>query len=681
MPAVRMGLPPLPYVKRCVVVDRNLGSRFPVDNWREPLSAPLRTLHGCDSSRRPTLRPRIVKPLLALVAAFLATTPLPGAPAHEPLIDYLNASIAWFRELTQARLGSRPADATFFDEDRAKAAEVLSLSFEFAKADAALLSEETGVNPQPSSGPSPGMLARMASDAAARVRVQQQELERLQQALSASSQGRRATLERQIAEARSELALAQARQETARTVSDFVSQTSGGGASGGNLAATIAQLERSTPEVHGRDARSTAAPQPAQPAQAVGRPPPSGVLALVSDLLSLSRNRRELSRALDSTVSLRATADKLRAPLIEELRATLQQGDQLSAAPETSNAAVLRQRTRSVDEITARFKKLSAAAIPLEKQTLLLDGLRTSLGEWRDSLERQYDSELKSLLLHLFVLVVAISLILAASDFWRRATFRYVQDVHRRQQFLLLRRIAVTLAVSLFVVFALVTEVGSLATFAGFITAGLAVALQNVILSIAAYFFLIGKYGVRVGDRVQVSGVNGDVIDVGLVRLHLMELSADGHPTGRVVVFSNAVLFQPNANFFKQIPGSSFSWHQVALGLSPGSDYRLAEARVMKSVEKVYSGYRDAIDQQHQRISQDLSVPMSALKPQSQLHLAGAGIEMVIRYPVPLDRASEIDDQITRGVLEAIEREPGLTLLGGGRPLLQVNQAPAGGHA
>lgn len=57
-------------------------------------------------------------------------------------------------------------------------------------------------------------------------------------------------------------------------------------------------------------------------------------------------------------------------------------------------------------------------------------------------------------------------------------------------------------------------------------------------------FFLIGKYGVRVGDRVQVAGVTGDVVDVGLVRLHLLEVGADGLRTGRVVVFSNAVLFQ-----------------------------------------------------------------------------------------------------------------------------------------
>src|SRR5204863_8604498 len=131
----------------------------------------------------------------------------------------------------------------------------------------------------------------------------------------------------------------------------------------------------------------------------------------------------------------------------------------------------------------------------------------------------------------------------------------------------------------------------------------------------------IGKFGVRVGDRVQVTGVTGDVIDLGLVRLHLMEISADGQPTGRVVVFSNAVLFQPTANFFKQLPGSNFTWHRVTLTLSPDSDYRLAETRLMDAVEAVFSKYRGAMEAQHQRLSQDLSVQMSHCRPHSQLRL------------------------------------------------------------
>jgi len=65
------------------------------------------------------------------------------------------------------------------------------------------------------------------------------------------------------------------------------------------------------------------------------------------------------------------------------------------------------------------------------------------------------------------------------------------------------------LVFALVLVFAFVTELGAVATFAGLITAGVAVALQNVIVSIVGYFFLIGKYGIRWETRVQVGRSNG----------------------------------------------------------------------------------------------------------------------------------------------------------------------------
>lgn len=98
---------------------------------------------------------------------------------------------------------------------------------------------------------------------------------------------------------------------------------------------------------------------------------------------------------------------------------------------------------------------------------------------------------------------------------------------------------------------------GSLVTFAGLITAGLAVAMQSILISIVGYCFLIGKYGIRVGNRVQIGTVSREVIESGLVRLHLMELNDHGllGPTGRVMAFANSIIFQSSGGMFKQIPG------------------------------------------------------------------------------------------------------------------------------
>src|SRR5207237_4827995 len=139
-------------------------------------------------------------------------------------------------------------------------------------------------------------------------------------------------------------------------------------------------------------------------------------------------------------------------------------------------------------------------------------------------------------------LAALIAVVFARGELWRQTTFRYVHDVRRRYQFLLLRRVAMWTAVVLIVVLAFATQLGSAVTFAGLLTAGVAVALQNVIVSVVGYFFLIGKYGLRVGDRVQISGVTGEVVEIGLVRIHLMELGGSGgnRRRGRVVTFSSS---------------------------------------------------------------------------------------------------------------------------------------------
>src|SRR5439155_13222638 len=196
--------------------------------------------------------------------------------------------------------------------------------------------------------------------------------------------------------------------------------------------------------------------------------------------------------------------------------------------------------------------QLSASSTPLSEQAPQISASRSRMLEWRSALGEDYSSALRYLVLRLAMLAVVLMLMFGLSELWRRATMRYVQDLRRRRQFLLLRRIVVGCAVALFMVLSFVTEFGSLATFAGFSAAGLAVAMQSVILSVVAYFFLVGRWGVRVGDRVTVSGVTGEVVDIGLFRLYLMELGGSGlalQPTGRIVVFPNAVFFQSSALF------------------------------------------------------------------------------------------------------------------------------------
>ncbi len=206
------------------------------------------------------------------------------------------------------------------------------------------------------------------------------------------------------------------------------------------------------------------------------------------------------------------------------------------------------------------------------------------------------------------------------------------------------------------VVFTFATEVSSLATFAGLITAGLAVAMQSVLVSVVGYFFLIGKYGVRVGDRVQIGSVTGEVVDLGLVRMHLMELGSNSlSPTGRVVAFANSVVFQASGGLFKQIPGINLAWHEVTLQLPPDVDHEAMKQRLVGVAKGIVDDYRDNIEQQAQTMQRAAATAVATdVQPQVTLRFSTSGVEALVRYPVLLEQAAEIDERMSRELLNAL---------------------------
>lgn len=601
----------------------------------------------------------------------------------EQIIAFLDQTLVWHKQLTtQQQLVSEPSDVVFLNDNRQIAGQVVRLSFDFARSAAqAMSSKETAGNATATTGQANPAASRyqvffdMAAKADQQVKQLQGEIDSFQQQLKTATGQKRRLLQSTLEETKGELELQQARSDAMRNMLQFISGTAG--PSSGDLSAEIEELARTAPDVLTETGRQNEG-QPASSANNNSTPvavaatqkkdTPTGILAIITDLFALRRKVHAMDDTLRLTDSLEKSINALRAPLVSDIRTLEQQGDQLASAADVQNdPAVLAQQKKDLDALTVRFKQVSATFLPLGKEVILLDLYKRSTSNWRSAIASQYSTQLKNLILRLAVLGIILGVILGFSELWRRTIFRYVHDVRRRYQFLLLRRIVIWCLAAIIVAVSFASELGALTTFAGLLTAGIAVALQNVILSVAGYFFLIGKYGVRIGDRIQISGVTGDVVDIGLVRLHLMEIGSGSGPraTGRVVVFSNAVVFQPTAGLFKQIPGTNFVWHEITLTLAAESDYRQVEKRMLEAVNRVFAGYKEKMESQRQSIERTLATRSAQrLNPEGRLHLTPGGMEVIIRYPVELENASEIDDKITRELLAEVERDPKLRVIG-----------------
>jgi small-conductance mechanosensitive channel len=655
--------------------------------------------------------------LLAVTLCVCLAQTQPNDPG-DSLLAFLNQSIDWYHRVqSSGQLSTDPSDSIYIAYSRDASLQVVSLIFDFARIQAEQIQLD---HPHDTDNVQTANLPQLLANAQDKVKRSAADLDVLERQ-AATTHGRKLqTIDDQIAEQKSGFDLAQARLEALQSMNAFTTA----GVSAG-LLGKINELERTIPEtrtsrtversahaLHSESNRSEIPPN-ANPASATsGKPagntagtssangstsssapsadlvpfsplpvntrtaaaapakqPSNGIISLVGDLISLNGKLNAERDALAATAQLQRSLVRIRDPLTNQLRAVDRRGETLSAQSQSNDPAVLADRRKQIEALTADFKHLAAIVLPLAKASMLLDATSNNLVEWRSETHRTYWTQARGLLLRIGALLLAIILVGVAADFWRRTIYRYIQEPRRRNQFLLLRRIVVTVVIALILIFSLSTEIGSLVTFAGFLTAGLAIALQNVILSVAAYFLLIGRFGIRVGDRIQIGEVTGDVFDIGLVRMLLVELDTSGseaRATGRIVVFSNSVVFQPSSNFFKQFPGSNFAWRRISLTLAADVDYALAEQCISAAVAGVYKTYKPELEEQHRILESLLTIHIASAEPQTRLRLKEAGLEIIILYPVVLSQAVQIDDRMTHALLDTIEGEPRLRLVGGG---------------
>jgi len=608
----------------------------------------------------------------------------PGTQDPAQIVQFLSHTISWYRQLAiEQQLATEPSDVTYYQENHRVADQVVQIAFDWARSQAQLQAkrpaQKPSSTPQPANTDQYQRLLQAVQKADQQLQDTQTELDSTRAKLAHAPPSKRKTLQAQVAELESETGLIEARRDAINNMLEFVS-TSNAAGGGASLRAQIEELSRSVPAALSHPSgtnpsQTTTEPAPNATTSITKRTEPTGIWGLITDLVRLSEKMHTLNGQASSTRELLDNSRSLNRPLLDSMRGLVQQGEQVFAAADTATPEQLAQETQQLDSLTAQFKQVSAQLLPLGKINVLLDIYQRTLNNWHDAVRRQAGEELRELLLRLGVLAVLIAIVFAIGEIWRRTTFRYVHEARRRYQFLLVRRVVIWITIALIVLFTFASQLGSAVTFAGLITAGVAVALQNVIVSVVAYFFLIGKYGIRVGDRVQIGDVTGEVVDIGLVRMHLMELggSGDAQPTGRVVAFSNSIVFQPSSGVFKQIPGTNFIWHELKLTLSPETNYGEAKQRLNEAISKALEDYRENIEAQQQGMERNLNaVSPTELRPKVKLHYTAAGVEANIRFPVELGKASEMDDHVMKEIMGAMDREPKLKLVSAEMPAVKA---------
>jgi hypothetical protein len=209
-------------------------------------------------------------------------------------------------------------------------------------------------------------------------------------------------------------------------------------------------------------------------------------------------------------------------------------------------------------------------------------------------------------------------------------------------------------------------RLGGLAVGIGVASAGIAFALQEVIASIAGWIAISFGTFYAPGDRVQLGGIRGDVIDIGILRTTLMELGewvASDLYTGRVVRIANSFVFkEPVFNYSHDFP---FLWDEIRIPVQHGSDHQQARALlelVLQEVcaETVMHDSRQA----WQHMVQRYRLENARLDPAVTLVITDNWLEFTLRYLVDYKQRRSTRDRLSTRVIDAFATSQGAVALG-----------------
>ena len=207
-----------------------------------------------------------------------------------------------------------------------------------------------------------------------------------------------------------------------------------------------------------------------------------------------------------------------------------------------------------------------------------------------------------------------------------------------------------------------VKDASSVGTSVAVVSAGLAIALSDVVKDLAGWMFILIRRPFHIGDRIEIGGHTGDVIDVQTFDFILFEIGArvDGDdPTGRTVRVPNGDVFSKTiTNFSAEF---EFMWHEVAVLLTFESDWKRGRDVVME-VMRDHSDdeLRDLAARQLHDADAAIQVDGHHLEPTVYVKVIDSGVLITGRHLVRVMETRRMEDKAWQSILTAFDQEDSL---------------------
>lgn len=342
------------------------------------------------------------------------------------------------------------------------------------------------------------------------------------------------------------------------------------------------------------------------------------------------------------------------------------------------------QATTAVAALTAQHDQLQQQARPdigatLDKETklatlkrragqsqllsILDDRIQTqqqlaaTYRQWATQVEWQHRIVLH-LLMQSFALIAGVILaVILLNALARYLLERPALDQRRSHTLRLIFRVAIQfvgLAVLLLLVFGVPNQMPAIL---GLTTAGLTVVLQDFIIAFFGWFVLMGKNGIRVGDWVEIDGVGGEVVEVGLFRTALLETgnwTAKGHPTGRRVTFMNS--FAIKGQYFNFTTAGQWMWDEITVSIPAADNTYATVEQICKAVLKETEAEAKLAEEEWNRVSRQQGLSHFTGGLSVDIRPGLYGIDMVVHYVTRASDRFEVRNRLYQFIISLLHK-------------------------
>jgi small-conductance mechanosensitive channel len=312
-----------------------------------------------------------------------------------------------------------------------------------------------------------------------------------------------------------------------------------------------------------------------------------------------------------------------------------------TAAAPRQDVRTARSHDESAD-LLEKTKQISAEQKSLasfDKRADTHKELAGIYGQWLDAMEAQRRGEIY-LALKGVLIILAIALVLLFFDRWMENLLgRTALDRRQVETLRTVTRVSFQVLAVLLILLVILGPPGQLGTILGLAGAGLTVALKDFIVGFLGWFVLMGKNGVRLGDWVEINGVTGEVVELGMFHTVLLETgnwTDSGHPTGRRVTFTNS--FAIEGHYFNFSTSGQWMWDELQVVLPVGQDpYPIIDA-IQKKVAEATTETAKLAEKEWKNAASSRQMNALSAAPAINVKPVVGGIEIAVRY---ITRANE----------------------------------------